>query len=67
MSYGEKLKSLRKAAGLTQRKLGEACGYGEGSAERIVQLWEHDKQFPPIDKLRLLAAALHVSLNEVIP
>ena len=67
MSYGERIRALRVAQGLSQRKLGEACGYSAGSAERIVQLWEHDKQYPPIEKLRLLAAALNTSLDNVIP
>lgn len=67
MTYGEKLRTMRMAAGLTQPQLGAACEYPPGSADRIVRMWETDKQFPPIDKLRLLAAALKKTLDDVVP
>jgi len=55
------------AAGLTQKKLGLSCGYEEKSAERTVQHWEHGRSYPPIDKLRALAEALGVSVENLIP
>ena len=61
------LRAARIAAGLTQKQLGLACGYIESSAERTVQHWESGKQSPPLDKLRALADALHVSLDYLIP
>ena len=64
---GSIIKTARKKAGLTQKKLGLLCGYGESSAERTVQFWEHDIQNPPLDKLRKLAEALNISLEELIP
>lgn len=67
MSYGEMLKELRKTAGLTQRQLGEACGYTGDSAERTVRHWENNRSYPPVDKVRALAAALHVSIDTLIP
>lgn len=65
--FGERIRAARMAAGLTQRKLGELCGYSEKSAERVVQLWEHNKQPVPLDKLRVLAQALNISLDSLIP
>ena len=67
MDYGEKIKALRKQAGLTQQQLGELCGYEGRSAEATVQHWEHNRQMPPIDKLRALAQALQVALDAIIP
>lgn len=61
------LRAARIAAGLTQRQLGEMCGYAGNSAERTVQNWEYGKQSPPLDRLRALADALHVSLDYLIP
>lgn len=61
------LRAARIAAGLTQRQLGEMCGYTGNSAERTVQNWEYGKQSPPLDRLRALADALHVSLDYLIP
>jgi len=67
MTYAEKLRTLRLAAGLTQLKLGMACGYAKSSADRIVRHWESGTEYPPIDRLRLLAAALKVPLDAIIP
>ena len=67
MTLGEKIKTARKTAGLTQKQLGLACGYVESSAERIVQHWEHDSCAPPLDKIRPLATALKVSIDYLIP
>ena len=61
------LRTARVAAGLTQRQLGEMCGYTGNSAERTVQHWESGRSAPPIDKLRALANALHVTLDYLIP
>ena len=67
MTYAEKLRALRTQAGLTQKALGLAVGYGENSAERTVQHWEHGRSIPPADKLRSLAKALNVPLDTVVP
>lgn len=64
---GETIRKARKAAKLSQKKLGLLCGYSEQSAERIVQFWEKDLRDPPIEKLRLLANALGITLDELIP
>lgn len=66
-TFGAFIKERRKAAGLTQRQLGELCGYEGKNGERVVQLWEADKQPVPLDRLRRLAAALRVPLDSLIP
>ena len=65
--FGEYIKECRLAAGLTQKQLGLMCGYEESSADRVVQLWEHDKQPVPLNKLRILARSLDIPLDSLIP
>ncbi len=65
--YGDMIREARKRVGLTQRQLGEACGYEGKSAERVVQKWEKDEQPVPIVRLRRLAAALNIPLDSLIP
>lgn len=67
MPYAEMLRLARKAAGLTQRQVGELCGYKGNSAERTVQHWESGRSYPPLEKIRALAQALHVPLETLIP
>lgn len=67
IEYGERLKKIRVQAGLTQKEVGEACGYDGRSAESTVQHWERGRSYPPLDKLRALAKALDVSLDMLIP
>jgi transcriptional regulator with XRE-family HTH domain len=67
MTYGEKIKAMRVAAGLTQQKLGELCGYEGRGAEGAVQKWEHDLQLPKLANARALAEALKVTLDDVVP
>ena len=44
---GKKFAALRKAAGYTQRALGEAIG----TVEQHVQVWEYGKKVPTADYL----------------
>lgn len=67
MTYGEKIKAMRVAAGLTQQQLAEACGFESAGGYKAVQHWEHDRNLPPIDKLRAMAEALKVTLDDVVP
>ena len=64
---GKIIRDARIRAKLTQKQLGLLCEYKESSAERTVQHWEHDRQDPPLDKLRLLSRALKIPLEELIP
>lgn len=65
--FASNLKRLRKNANLTQKQLGLAIGVAEKSAENTVQGWEYKKQLPTLTKLRPLAQALGVTLDDLIP
>lgn len=65
--YGKLIKDLRQNAGLTQKELGMACGYGEGSADKNVRSWESGEMLPTLRRVRALARALHCSLDTLIP
>jgi transcriptional regulator with XRE-family HTH domain len=51
-SLGERLRSLREEAGLTQKQLAVVLG-GEGGT--MVSMWETAKRFPPDDRLTMYA------------
>lgn len=57
----------RKTLGLTQRQLGEACGYEGRTAEVMVQHWEKGRSPVPLDKIRILAKTLQISIDSLIP
>ena len=61
------IKSKRKERGLTQRALGEMCGYTGAIAERVVQLWECGKQSVPLERMRTVAAALEIPVDLLVP
>lgn len=65
--YGYKLKYMRLAAGLTQHDVGIACGFTDSTATKAVQHWEHGRRLPGVDRLRALAIALEVPVNQVVP
>lgn len=65
--YGYRLHTMRLAAGLTTREVGEACGYSGLTAERTVKYWEHGARIPGADCLRALANVLQVPINQVVP
>jgi transcriptional regulator with XRE-family HTH domain len=60
--FGERLRQLRKAKGLTQKQLGEAAGMGE----RAVQKYEAGTDIPIMDNLARLADVLDLSLDELV-
>ena len=62
MTFGEKLKRLRTAQGLTQDELAKEI-YVTRTA---VSKWEADRGFPNIDSLRMLAAVFGVSVDELL-
>ena len=64
---GEELKRARQLKGFTQRKLGELLGYKDCSAERIVQLWEHNDRDIPLQHFRKLSKLLEIPLEKFIP
>lgn len=62
-SFGNRLKTLRKKAGLTQPEL----AYLIGVHETTIRRWENDnKSTPSIEEVKKLALALHVSESDLI-
>lgn len=62
MEFGEKLKELRKAKGLTQDELAE-CLFVSRTA---VSKWESGRGYPSIDSLKQIALFFSVSIDELI-
>lgn len=62
MTFGEKLKQLRKAGNLTQDDLADKL-YVTRTA---ISKWETDKALPAIDSLKLISELFHVSIDDLI-
>ena len=61
-SFDERLARLRKAAGYTQKELGEELGI----SQRMVAYYESQTQHPPTKLMPALATALGVSADELL-
>lgn len=57
MSTGSRIKRYRKAAGLTQKQLGEAIGLGESA----VRNYERDIRTPKKEQLNAMAEAMDIA------
>ncbi|MGI6536526.1 MAG: helix-turn-helix domain-containing protein [Eggerthellaceae bacterium] len=57
MSVGSRIKRYRKAAGLTQKQLGEAIGLGESA----VRNYERDIRTPKKEQLDAMAKAMDIA------
>jgi transcriptional regulator with XRE-family HTH domain len=62
MTIGEKIKSYRKAAGLTQKKLGELSD----TSESTIKQYESGKRQPRIEQLQKIADTLNVSVSSLL-
>lgn len=62
MTIGEKIKTLRKEAGHTQKSLGEASG----TSETTIKQYELNKRQPKIEQLQKIASALNVPVSAFI-
>lgn len=62
ITLGEKLKSARKSAGLTQEQLSEKLLV----SRQAVTKWEADKGMPDIENLKLLSKLLNVSIDYLL-
>ena len=60
------IRAARIAAGLTQKQLGEAAGLESITAQPFVASWEAGTRPIPRDKIKLVAAALHIDPTELI-
>lgn len=61
MTTGQRIKAARKAAGMTQKELGDKLGL---SFQSIAQ-WENDLRNPKMETLERIADALDVPLSEI--
>lgn len=59
---GEKIKQLRKSKMLTQKSLGELCKIDEAN----IRKYENGKLNPSLPTIRKIAAALEVSISELV-
>lgn len=62
MTFGEKLRSARKSAGLTQEQLSVKLMV----SRQAVTKWESDKGMPDIENLRMLSDLLNVSIDYLL-
>lgn len=62
MSFGENLKNMRKAKGLSQEDLAELLEV----SRQAVSKWEQGIGYPEVDKLLLLAKKLNISLDSLM-
>lgn len=67
MTIPERIRQARKAAVMTQKQLGLACGYDESVADWYVRRWELGSRRIPPDKLRTLSQVLGIPLDQLIP
>ena len=61
------IKAARIRAGMTQQELGEKMGYEGASAPVAVRQWESGRRPVPLEKIRALATALNLTLDDLIP
>ena len=57
MSFGKKLKALRKSRNLTQEELADELGY----SRQIISAWERGSHHPGLDKLETICGYFGVS------
>lgn len=62
MTFGEKLKTIRKQAGMSQEKLAEKIGV----SRQAITKWETDAGIPDIENIMALSALFNVSIDELL-
>ena len=60
---GKKIKKLLDASGYTVRDVQRLMGFNNPQA---IYKWQHCTAMPAIDNLVVLAAVLHVSIDEIV-
>ena len=61
MSFGQRLRAARLAKGYTQAQVGAMVDVSDAA----VRMWESDRREPDIARIRLLAAALDIPIEEL--
>jgi len=64
---GEELKRARIRKQLTQKRLGLMLGYGDLTADTVVQKWEYGERPIPMKHFRKLSEILEIPLERFIP
>ncbi len=59
MTFAEKLKSIRKQAGMSQEQLAEKLGV----SRQAVTKWETDSGIPDIENMMAISVLFDISLN----
>ena len=62
MTFAEKLKSIRKQAGMSQEKLAEKLGV----SRQAVTKWETDAGIPDIENIMAISALFDLSIDELL-
>lgn len=62
MTFAEKLKSIRKQAGMTQEQLAEKLGV----SRQAVTKWETDAGVPDVENIRAISAMFDISIDELL-
>ncbi|GFI15734.1 MAG: helix-turn-helix transcriptional regulator [Lachnospiraceae bacterium] len=62
MTFAEKLKSIRKQAGISQEKLAEKLGV----SRQAVTKWETDAGIPDIENIKAISALFDISIDELL-
>lgn len=63
MTFGGKLKSIRKQAGLSQEKLAEKIGV----SRQAITKWETDAGIPDIENIMAISTLFGVFIDELFP
>ncbi len=61
MTFAEKLKSIRKQAGMSQEKLAEKIGV----SRQAVTKWETDTGIPDMENIMAISSLFHISIDEL--
>lgn len=61
------IKAARIRCGYTQKELAEKLGYTSGSGDATLRTWESGKRPIPMEKIRPLAAALNLTVDDLVP
>ena len=67
MTQGERIKLIRELRNMTQKELGVACGFPEGSADVRIRQYESNKKAPKKDTLNEIADVLKVHVYSIMP
>lgn len=66
MTFGERLKTIRKEKGFTQKSLGLACGLEESSAESTIRKYEIGSRKPRDKALQKICEVLEIPTYELL-